>query len=150
MLKEDEREMKKTIALLLVLVMLFSLFAAGCGGGDEKVVKIGVFEPATGDNGAGGKQETLGIQYANSIAPTVDIGGETYNVKLEIVDNESSPEKGISAAQNLVTSGVSFTMEICSPASALNKVDFPTFGRPTIATTGLLILNLLQSISVNP
>ena len=102
--------MKKKIALLLVLVMLFSLFAAGCGGGDEKVVKIGVFEPATGDNGAGGKQETLGIQYANSIAPTVDIGGETYNVKLEIVDNESSPEKGISAAQNLVTSGVSMIL----------------------------------------
>ena len=50
--------MKKKLALLLVLVMLFTVFAAGCGGNDdggEKVVKIGVFEPATGDNGAGGK-----------------------------------------------------------------------------------------------
>ena len=88
--------MKKKLALLLVLVMLFTLFAAGCGNTDEggdKVVKIGVFEPATGDNGAGGKQETLGVQYANSVQPTVEIGGETYTVKLEIVDNESSPEK---------------------------------------------------------
>lgn len=113
MLKEDTKKMKKKVALLLVLVMLFSLFAAGCGNGDdsgEKVVKIGVFEPATGDNGAGGKQETLGVQYANTVAPTVEIGGETYTVKLEIVDNESSPEKGITAAQNLVTSGVSIIL----------------------------------------
>ena len=44
----------------------------------DKVVKIGVFEPQTGDNGAGGKQEILGMQYANYVQPTVEIGGETY------------------------------------------------------------------------
>ena len=43
----------------------------------EKVVKIGVFEPATGDSGAGGKQKMLGMQYANHMTPSVDIGGET-------------------------------------------------------------------------
>ena len=37
--------------------------AAPAASGD-KVVKIGVFEPQTGDNGAGGKQEVLGMQYA--------------------------------------------------------------------------------------
>ena len=139
MLKEDEREMKKKIALLLVLVMLFSLFAAGCGGGDEKVVKIGVFEPATGDNGAGGKQETLGIQYANSIAPTVDIGGETYSVKLEIVDNESSPEKGISAAQNLVTSGVSIILGTYGSGVAIAAGS--TFADAGIAAMGITCTN---------
>ena len=35
--------------------------------------------------------------------------------------------------------GVSFTIEIFPPARALNNVDFPTLGRPTIATIGLLI-----------
>ena len=65
---------------------------AGCSSGSSgsaggKTVKIGVFEPASGDNGAGGKQEVLGIEYANSVAPTVDIGGETYNVELVEVDN---------------------------------------------------------------
>ena len=52
--------MKKAIALLLALVMVFALCA--CGGGDkgtadngEKVVKIGVFEPASGDSGAGAR-----------------------------------------------------------------------------------------------
>ena len=41
--------------------------------------------------------------------------------------------------RSLVTPGVSCTIAIFCPASALNKVDLPTFGRPTIATIGLLI-----------
>lgn len=36
-------------------------------GSENPVVRIGVFEPQTGDNGAGGKQEILGMQYANYI-----------------------------------------------------------------------------------
>ena len=86
--------MKKFFAMLLALSMALGMTA--CGGsssssdsdssqsGDvasgDKVVRIGVFEPATGDSGAGGKQEMLGMQYANHITPTVDIGGETYQV----------------------------------------------------------------------
>ena len=85
--------MKKKVALLLALVMIFTLFAVGCGSNDDAEYavtgKIGVFEPASGDNGAGGKQETLGIQYANKVQPTVDINGETYKVELVTADNES-------------------------------------------------------------
>ena len=89
--------MKKLTALVLALCMALGL--AACGGSKDTgsaagsnaaasgdTVKIGVYEPQSGDNGAGGKQEILGIQYANSVAPTVEIGGKTYNVKLEIVD----------------------------------------------------------------
>ena len=86
--------MKRILALALTLVMVLSL--AACGGSDtpasdaggdtsdsgNPVVRIGVFEPATGDSGAGGKQEMLGMQYANRETPTVDIGGTTYNVEL--------------------------------------------------------------------
>ena len=56
-----------------------------------------------GDNGAGGKQETLGIQYANYVTPTVEIGGKEYTVQLNIVDNESSNDKAPSAAATLVS-----------------------------------------------
>ena len=56
--------MKKVLALALAVLMVFSLCACGNDSG-EKVVKIGVFEPITGQNGAGGKQEILGVQYAN-------------------------------------------------------------------------------------
>ena len=107
--------MKKKVALLLTLVMIFSLFAVGCGSNDDGgeyagTVKIGVFEPASGDNGAGGKQEMLGVQYANQVQPTVDINGETYKVELVTADNESDNAKGVSAAQNLVASGVSIVL----------------------------------------
>ena len=35
--------------------------SGGAASSGEKVVKIGVFEPQSGDNGAGGKQEILGM-----------------------------------------------------------------------------------------
>ena len=72
--------MKKIIALALSLIMIFSFCAISASA--ENVVKIGVFEPMSGDNGAGGKQEVLGMQYANAVAPEVEIGGETYKVEL--------------------------------------------------------------------
>ena len=52
--------MKKLLALLLAAMLLVPAFAMA-----DNVVRIGVFEPSTGDNGAGGKQEILGIEYAN-------------------------------------------------------------------------------------
>ena len=48
--------MKKIIALLLAAVMVMCLFAGCASSGGSKVIKIGVFEPQSGDNGAGGKQ----------------------------------------------------------------------------------------------
>ena len=62
--------MKKTVMILLALVLALSCFAVSLAE-DLPVVKIGVFEPASGDSGAGGKQETLGIQDANLVQPTV-------------------------------------------------------------------------------
>lgn len=76
----------------------------------NKVVRIGVYEPQTGDNGPGGKQEILGMQYANYVQPTVEIGGETYDVKLEIVDNRTTPENGPTAAAELVNRDVSIVL----------------------------------------
>ena len=46
----------------------------------------------------------MAFQYANKVQPTVEIGGETYNVELVIVDNESSNDKAPTAAANLVCS----------------------------------------------
>ena len=120
--------MKKILALILVCSLALCLLA-GCAGGKpaadasgdasadaatsesgNKVVKIGVYEPQTGDNGAGGKQEILGMQYANYVQPTVEIGGETYDVKLEIVDNRTTAENGPSAAAELVNRDVSIVL----------------------------------------
>ena len=106
--------MKKLIAMLLALVMALSLVA--CGGGDsnttgdatgDKVVKIGVFEPTSGQNAGGGKKEILGIEYANSLKPTVTINGEEYAVQLVYADNASDSAKAPTAAQTLISQGVS-------------------------------------------
>ena len=74
--------MKRVSAVILVLCMALSLCACSSSGSGsasgEKVIKIGVFEPSSGDSASGGKKEILGMQYANSQEPTVTLGGETY------------------------------------------------------------------------
>ena len=85
--------MKKFLVLMLTLAMVLSLALTGCGK-KNNVIKIGVFEPASGDNGAGGKQEVLGIRYANQVAPSVEIGGQTYDIELVEVDNQSDTRQG--------------------------------------------------------
>ena len=134
--------MKKFLALVLALVMALSLVACGDKGADdgaadgEKVVKIGVFEPQTGDNGAGGKQEILGMQYANSLYPTVEIGGETYKVQLEIVDNRTSAENGPSAASELINRDVSIVLgSYGSGVSIAGGEVFQAAGMPALGTS---------------
>ncbi|MBE6971640.1 MAG: amino acid ABC transporter substrate-binding protein [Ruminococcaceae bacterium] len=128
--------MKKFFALILALAMVLSLVA--CGGKDDgaKVVKIGVFEPQSGDNGAGGKQEILGMQYANYETPTVEIGGETYKVELVYADNASSNDKAASAAQTLISSGVSLVLGSYGSGVSIAAGDtFATAGMPAIGVT---------------
>ena len=137
--------MKKFLALILTLAMALSL--AACGGSDESaggdtsesgnpVVRIGVFEPQTGDNGAGGKQEILGMQYANYVQPTVDIGGTTYDVKLEIVDNRTTAENGPTAAAELMDRDVSIVLgSYGSGVSSAGGAVFEEAGVPAIGVS---------------
>ena len=90
--------MKKVLALVLAVMLLVPAFALA-----EDVIKIGVYEPASGSNGAGGKQETLGVQYANAETPTVTIGDTEYKVELVIADNGSENDKAPSAAQQIIS-----------------------------------------------
>lgn len=144
--------MKKYLALILACLMLVSLFV-GCGqkaatespaaSGTEasastgdKVVKIGVFEPASGDNGPGGKQEALGVQYANTVQPTVEIGGETYKVELVSADNQSSTDKAPSAAATLVDAGASVVLGSYGSSVCIAASDtFKQAGIPAIGIT---------------
>lgn len=130
--------MKKIIALVLAAIFCMSCFA-GCGSSNDAAgdtIKIGIFEPASGSNGAGGKQETLGIKYAHSVAPTVEIGGKVYNVELVEVDNQSDDAKAVTAATELVNNGVSVVLG--SYGSGVSIAASPTFedaGIPAIGVT---------------
>lgn len=109
--------MKKFIALTLSACLTIGALA-GCGsssssssGSTEQasggnVIKIGVFEPQTGENGGGGLQEVYGIRYANQVYPTVEIGGTEYTIELVEVDNKSDKTEAVTAAQKLVSEGV--------------------------------------------
>ena len=112
------KRMHKIIALLMALVLALGALA-GCGGSDEKVIKIGIFEPGTGENAGGGKQEVLGMRYANSVVPEVTVGGEVYKIQLVEVDNQSDASKAPSAAQQLVSSKVSVVLGTYGSACAI-------------------------------
>lgn len=141
--------MKKILALVMAMAMTLSLAACGSTGSSgetadtsgesssgDKVVKIGVFEPASGDSASGGKKEMLGMQFANSETPTVDIGGETYNVELVYADNGSDTSKAPSAASTLVSEGVSIVLgSYGSGVSIAAGNTFRDAGIPAIGVT---------------
>jgi len=152
--------MKKFLALLLTGAMSLSLVA--CGGastastssegetqatesteaaasGDSKTVVIGVYEPQSGDNGAGGKQEILGMQYANAKTPTVEVNGEIYNVQLKIVDNESSTDKAVSAATELIAANSAVVLG--SYGSGVSIAASDTFAEAGLAAIGVTCTN---------
>lgn len=146
--------MKKFVSIMLALAMSMSLAACGAdspsdassdsqsssdAASGEKVVKIGVFEPATGDSGAGGKQEMLGMQYANHMTPTVDIGGETYKVELVYADNGSDSAKAPTAASELVSKDVSLVLGTYGSSCAM--AGGPIFGEAGLAAIGVTCTN---------
>lgn len=99
---------KRLLALALIMCLVVGLFSA-CStksGKEGNVIKIGVFEPMTGENGGGGFQEVLGIRYANKMYPTVEINGVTYDIQLVEVDNKSDKTEAVSAAQSLISQNV--------------------------------------------
>ena len=131
--------MKRTIAVLMLLTLMIGLFT-GCSqetqASAEQVIKIGIFEPFTGKNASGGKQEALGIAYANSIQPTVKINGTTYKVELVVADNESSVEKAPTAATTLVDHGVSAVLgSFGSDVAMAGSSVFEAAGIPVVGVT---------------
>lgn len=150
--------MKKLIATVLACLMCVSLAVsmtactsnpAGSTSGTQnttdnknsgdKVIYIGAYEPASGENGAGGKQEVLGMEYANSLVNTVTIGGEEYQIKLVAADNQSSTDKAISAASELVSKNVSVVLGSYGSSVSIAAAD--TFAAAKIPAIGCSCTN---------
>jgi len=103
--------MKKFISLLLLIILVLSLFT-GCSKkveataemkdtpakADSDVIKIGVYQPLTGENSGGGLQELDGIKYANKMYPEV-LGKK---IELVIVDDKTDKSEAATAASRLI------------------------------------------------
>lgn len=146
--------MKKLVAMMLAGVMAAGLTACGTAapqttGGAESteasqassgdVIRIGVFEPSTGDSASGGKKEILGMQFANAETPTVEAGGKTYTVELVAADNGSSADKAPSAASELVGKDVSLVLG--SYGSGVSMAGGPKFEEAGLAAIGVTCTN---------
>ncbi len=94
---------KKQIVLIVAVIAAIALATVGCAKKEEtpkapEVVKIGVFEPLTGANAAGGAMEVEGIKLANKLYPEV-LGKK---IELVVVDNKSDKVEAANAATRLV------------------------------------------------
>lgn len=95
--------MKKLFSVFFVVLIVCSLIV-GCsseGATSEEesdVLKIGIFEPLTGANAAGGAMEVEGIELANEMFP------EVLGKKVELVtaDNKSEKVEAANAATYLI------------------------------------------------
>lgn len=128
--------MKKFYFVLVVVLAAAMLFSAVSA---EDVIKIGVFEPQTGENGGGGLQEVLGARYANTVYPTITLGGTEYKIELFEVDNKSDKTEAVTAAESLVNEGVNAI--IGSYGSGVSIAAGPVFEEAEIPAMGASCTN---------
>lgn len=107
---KEEKDMKKMYRVF-VLVLALMISMAGCvqkveesqvsdaqDTSESDVIKIGVFQPLTGANAAGGEMELEGTKLANEMFPEV-LGKK---IELVIVDNKSDRVEAGNAVARLV------------------------------------------------
>ena len=79
------------------------------------------------------------MQYAHSLTPEVEINGETYKVELVYADNQSANDKAPSAAQTLISAGVSVVLG--SYGSGVSIAASDTFGDAGVPAIGVTCTN---------
>ena len=139
--------MKKLLSIVLTLALAGAALT-GCTSapqtGDDaasgdNVIRIGVFEPLTGDSASGGKKELLGVQYANAETPTVTLGDTEYKIEVVYSDNGSTTDKAPSAAATLVDKDVSIVLG--SYGSGVSMAASDTFDQAGLAAMGITCTN---------
>ncbi|ABO51438.1 amino acid/amide ABC transporter substrate-binding protein, HAAT family [Desulforamulus reducens MI-1] len=96
--------LRKKYFTIISLLLVAALVLAGCGGAEKQdaasdVIKIGVYEPLTGTNAAGGEMTVEGIKLANQLFP--EVNGK--KVELVVVDNKSEKQEAANAVERLVS-----------------------------------------------
>ncbi|MFT3847925.1 MAG: ABC transporter substrate-binding protein [Propionivibrio sp.] len=131
--------MKKTFSLLtLAAALAASVSIVGCSGSSTSsdVIKIGVFEPLTGANGAGGADEYDGIKLANKLFPEV-LGKK---VQLVVVNNKSDKVEAANAA-TVLAQKEKVNAVIGSWGSSLSMAGGPIFAEAKIPAVAVSATN---------
>ena len=133
--------MKSKVFSVLALAAAITAGASlvGCSGGSSSggdVIKIGVFEPLTGANGAGGADEYDGIKLANKLFPEV-LGKK---VVLVAVDNKSDKVAAANAATVLAQKD-KVNAVIGSWGSSLSMAGGPIFAEAKIPAVAVSATN---------
>ncbi len=124
---------------MLSAVAAISMAAMMVSAASAEEIKIGIFEPLTGENGGGGVQESQAADYANEIRPTVTVGGVEYDVVLDKVDNKSDKTEAVTAAQKLVADKVTAVLGTYGSGCAIAAG--PTFADAQIPAMGASCTN---------
>ena len=130
------KKIVSALALAAVLVAGASIVSCSKSGTDADVIKIGVFEPLTGANGAGGADEYDGIKLANKLAPTV-LGKK---VVLVAVDNKSDKVEAANAA-TVLAQKEKVNAVIGSWGSSLSMSGGPIFAEAKIPAVAVSATN---------
>lgn len=131
--------MKKIVSALTLaaaLVAGVSIVSCSSSGGDSDVIRIGVFEPLTGANGAGGADEYDGIKLANKLNPTV-LGKK---IVLVAVDNKSDKVEAANAA-TVLAQKEKVNAVIGSWGSSLSMSGGPIFAEAKIPAVAVSATN---------
>ncbi len=132
--------MKMKFSLLtLAAALAASVSIVGCSGSSsssDDVIKIGVFEPLTGANGAGGADEYDGIKLANKLFPEV-LGKK---VQLVVVDNKSDKVEAANAA-TVLAQKEKVNAVLGSWGSSLSMAGGPIFAEAKIPAVAVSATN---------
>jgi branched-chain amino acid transport system substrate-binding protein len=115
---------RKVLALLLAMVLAFSLFGmAGCASddgetdgdtngetdgdaGETVTIKVGVQTALTGPLPDYGEAAKRGVELALEDFGTFEMNGTTYQVELVVLDDKAEPTESAIVAQTMVDEGV--------------------------------------------
>lgn len=83
--------MKKRMAVILAVVMIFTLALSGCGkSGDDGIIKLGVIGPMTGDYSMYGTAVAEGAKLA---VKEINAAGGVNGSNIQIIDYDSKGDK---------------------------------------------------------
>jgi len=99
-----KRALKLACYAFFAVALLFAF--GGCRQQETErgnVVRIGVYQPLTGANAAGGALELAGTMFAHELQPYVYIGGIRHEVQLFVEDNRSDRVEAPLVVERLIS-----------------------------------------------